>query len=84
MSFWTAVVVLFAIACITWLRHQKYQKLGSSNPFHGTRGQISSREQELEDQVEQLRERIKVLERIATDEQRGKDLAREIDALRDQ
>lgn len=83
MSFWTAVVIVFAIACVTWLRHQKYQKLGDTNPMHRTRGQISSREHELEEQVEQLRERIKVLERIATDEQRGKDLAREIDALKD-
>jgi hypothetical protein len=30
-----------------------------------------------------MRKRIAVLERIATDEQRGKDLAREIESLRD-
>ena len=77
MSFWTAVVVLFAIASVTWLRSQKYRTMGhdrSGNP---------AREEELEQQVEKLRKRIAVLERIAIDERRGDDLAREIESLRD-
>ncbi|HKU09276.1 MAG TPA: hypothetical protein VJR30_24680 [Bradyrhizobium sp.] len=77
MSFWTAVVVLFAIASITWLRAQKYRALGhhrTGNP---------AREKELEQQVEKLRKRIAVLERIAIDERRGDDLAREIESLRE-
>lgn len=78
MSFWTAVVVLFAIAAVTWLRAQKYRALGDR---HGPGN--SAREEELEHQVETLRKRIAVLERIATDERRGDDLAREIESLRD-
>ncbi|WP_313435759.1 hypothetical protein [Novosphingobium sp.] len=79
MSFWTAVVVIFAIASITWLRAQKLrgEKPGFRLEGHG------EREHELEGEIENLRKRIAVLERIATDERREKDLAREIEALRD-
>ena len=79
MSFWTALVVLFAIACVTWLRTQKYRALGQRNGGYDH----TAREHELEQEVEKMRKRIAVLERIATDEQRGKDLAREIESLRD-
>ncbi|KHK92621.1 hypothetical protein [Novosphingobium malaysiense] len=79
MSFWTAVVVLFAIACVTWLRTQKYRALGNKRGDYDH----TAREHELEREVEEMRKRIAVLERIATDEQRGKDLAREIESLRD-
>lgn len=81
MSFWTAVVVLFAIGCGTWLKSQRYRALGDkrSTPAYDH----TAREHELEREVETMRQRIAVLERIATDERRGKDLAREIDALRD-
>lgn len=77
MSFWTAVVVIFAIAAVTWLRAQKLrgEKPGFRLDGHG--------EHELETEVEKLRKRIAVLERIATDERREKDLAREIESLRD-
>ncbi|MCT2398856.1 hypothetical protein [Novosphingobium mangrovi (ex Huang et al. 2023)] len=79
MSFWTAVVVIFAIACFTWLRTHKYRALGK----HQGNYDHTAREHELEREVEEMRKRIAVLERIATDEQRGKDLAREIESLRD-
>ncbi|TCM17908.1 hypothetical protein EDF56_105255 [Novosphingobium sp. PhB165] len=81
MSFWNAVVVLFAIACVTWLRAQKLrgEKLG----FHFGSDDHSAREHELEKEVENLRKRIAVLERIATDDKRGSDLARQIESLRD-
>lgn len=79
MSFWSAVVVMFIIACVTWLRAQKLrgEKLGFGGDDH------SRREHELEAEVENLRKRIAVLERIATDDKRGSDLARQIEALRD-
>ncbi|AIT79430.1 hypothetical protein [Novosphingobium pentaromativorans] len=78
MSFWTAVVVLFAIASITWLRSQKYRAIGDRRgPGH------SAREEKLEHEVEALRKRISVLERIATDDRRSSDLSREIESLRD-
>ncbi|GAM05045.1 MULTISPECIES: hypothetical protein [Novosphingobium] len=83
MSFWTAVVVMFVIGCITWLRAKKLH-LPSERSDHGrTIGRRDPHEQELEDEIAQLRERINVLERIATDERRGKDLAKEIESLRD-
>lgn len=43
----------------------------------------SAREIELQHEVEELRERIHVLERIATDDRRPKQLAAEIESLRD-
>lgn len=85
MSFGTALVVIFVIGCITWLRAKKLQ-LPSDDP-RARRGRslpmASSHEKELEDEIARLRERINVLERIATDERRGKDLAHEIEKLRD-
>jgi cytochrome c-type biogenesis protein CcmH/NrfG len=84
MSAGTVVVVLFAIACVTWLKSQRYKALGSKRegrlldqPDH------TAREHELEREVEAMRQRIIVLERIATDEKRGNDLSREIESLRD-
>ncbi len=43
----------------------------------------SARENELQAELEKLRERIKVLERIATDDRKSISLANEIEALRD-
>ncbi|GGC27165.1 hypothetical protein GCM10011371_13420 [Novosphingobium marinum] len=79
MSFWTAVVVIFAIATFAWLRAQKYR-----SGQQGDGKAIShSADPELEREVEKLRERIAVLERIATDERQTHDIAREIESLRD-
>lgn len=82
MSFWTAVVVLAAIGCVTWLKAQRYRALGDKRA-PGSGYDHTAREHELERQVEEMRKRIAVLERIATDERRGSDLAREIESLRD-
>lgn len=82
MSFWTAVVVLFAIGCVTWLKAQRCRALGERRDGPPAYDH-TAREHELEREVEAMRKRIAVLERIATDERHGKDLAREIDALRD-
>jgi hypothetical protein len=76
MSFWTAVVVIVAIGAIAWLKAQKYRN-------EGRLGSAVSREPELEHEIEQLRQRIAVLERIAIEERGGDRLAREIEALRD-
>ncbi len=82
MSFWTAVVVLFAIGCGTWLKSQRYRALGDKRAPRGESYDHTAREHELEREVEEMRKRIIVLERIATDEKRGQDLAREIENLR--
>ena len=42
-----------------------------------------ARERELQTEVEQLRERVKVLERIVTDDRQASKLAHEIEQLRD-
>ncbi len=77
MSFWSAVVAIVAICAFAWVRAQQSRAFG---PKIG--GEIS-REPELEREIEQLRKRIAVLERIAIEERGGDRLAREIEALRD-
>lgn len=76
MSFWTAVVVIFAIAAFVALKSQKYR---SENMV----GNHPAGDPELEREVERLRQRIAVLERIAIEERGGDKLSREIEALRD-
>jgi hypothetical protein len=76
MSFGTVVVVLFAITAVTWLRAQKHR---DQDPILGP----GNREPELEREIQELRKRIAVLERIAIEERGGDRLAREIEALRD-
>lgn len=83
MSFWTAIVVLFAIGCVTWLKAQRYRALGDKQGTRGPDYDHTARENELEREVEAMRKRIIVLERIATDDKHGTDLAREIEKLRD-
>ncbi|MCJ2183818.1 hypothetical protein MTR62_14110 [Novosphingobium sp. 1949] len=84
MSFWTAVVVIFIVGCVTFLRAKRLHLPGGDSQRGIARlGRGDPHEKELEDEIARLRERINVLERIATDERRGKDLAKEIDALRD-
>jgi type II secretory pathway component PulJ len=75
MSFGTVIVALFAIAAIAWLRAQKNRNSALDAP--------TSREPELEREVQELRNRIAVLERIAIEERGGDRLAREIESLRD-
>ena len=76
MSFWTAVVVMFAIAAFVALKSQKYRS-------ENTLGGRTADDPELEREVERLRQRIAVLERIAIEERGGDRLAREIESLRD-
>lgn len=90
MSFFSTVVALAAIGAFVWLRSLKYQAMGADPRAFLRRGKgmpgidvTSAREKELERQVDELRKRIAVLERIATDERKGSQLAREIEALRD-
>ena len=58
-------------------------------PFAAREGSVASRLERagevavLRQEVEELRERIKVLERIATDERSPRAIAAEIDSLRD-
>lgn len=83
-------MVVAIVAIIAWaiIRSNQYRhgfgKLGrrrdAADPQQLT---PSAREIELQHEVEELRERIHVLERIATDDRRPKQLAAEIESLRD-
>ena len=86
MSFWTAVVIIVAIGAITSMVRSRHR--GSSRLRNVTEAGPSPREKELEIEVDSLRERIQVLERIATDGNsidatETKRIAAEIEALRD-
>ena len=90
MSFFGTVVALAAIGAFVWLRTLKYRAMGANPQAFMRPGRHwpgpalpSQHEKDLEREVEELRKRIAVLERIATDERKGSDLAREIESLRD-
>lgn len=78
MSFWSAVVLIVLVVAVAGIFRKNRQDGGALPPEQGT----SAREAELENEVEQLRERVKVLERIATDPARR--TAEEIEKLRDE
>ena len=86
MSFWTAIVVIAAIGAIYSLRRnrdalryraQHDQWVPEETTLRGPR------EAELERELQELRERVKVLERIATDDRHTRAIADEIESLRD-
>ena len=81
MSFWTAVVVIVAIFAFTSMRIARYRALGhggDKSPPH-----VGHREAELEREVLDLKKRLAVLERIATDDRQSSAIAKEIESLRD-
>lgn len=81
MSFGTALVAIFAIVAFASLRIAKYNAMGrggdSARPLSGPR------EAELEREVLDLKKRLAVLERIATDDRQSSAIAKEIESLRD-
>ncbi len=83
MSFWTAIVLIVLISAIAGVMRSRSGKDNAIRHVHDDPQQVSSvREKELENEVESLRERVKVLERIATDPSRR--TAEEIEKLRDE
>jgi len=88
MNFFEFIVVVLCIIGFIVLRSQKYKAMGE-NPslFRSRKGRLNGssdpqREEELENEIAELHKRIAVLERIAVDERKGSDLAREIESLR--
>lgn len=80
MSGWAAVAV---VAIVVWGIVQAYKaRNGIVSDEHGNDRYIEKRDHEAEREIKELRERIKVLERIATDDTEAKRLANEIDDLR--
>ncbi len=91
MEPWLVIMILgiVAISAFSRIQRAKYGDFGRRR--RGRDGpqalldptQPSPREQELQREVEDLRERIHVLERIATDGRHTNNLAAEIESLRD-
>ena len=78
MSFWSAIVLIVLITAVAGYFRSRSNGQDRLPENEAT----SARERELESEVEQLRERVKVLERIATDPARR--TAEEIEKLRDE
>ena len=85
MSFWTAVVIIVAIGAVASILRARYQaQNGTNHDRHGNQSLTPHpREAELEREVADLKKRLAVLERIATDDRQSKAIAHEIEALRD-
>lgn len=89
MSFWTAIVLIVIIGCVTSVLQERYKgKRGVTTDWMGNErisapvenpAEKAAREREIAD----LRERVKVLERIITEDRDTKRLSAEIDSLRD-
>jgi hypothetical protein len=85
MNIWTAIVIIVAIACLAEVLKAKHRA------HHGITMDNAGNEKPvappanpaLEREVEELRERVKVLERIATEDRDTKRLSAEIESLRE-
>lgn len=81
MSFGATLIAIVAILAYTAMRIVRYNTAGGEGP---TRMPGDDAEKvQLRREVEDLRERVKVLERIATDTGDAKRIASEIESLRD-
>ena len=85
MSWATAVVIIVAIAIVGEIFKARYRaRHGITKDMMGNEQPIAPpNDSALKREVEELRERVKVLERIATEDPAGRRLSAEIDALRD-
>lgn len=82
MSFGSTLVAIVAIMAVVWLRGQKLRREGHFGPQPPQSNEREVYTRELEREVVELRKRVEVLERIATDDTRR--LSHEIEKLRDQ
>lgn len=91
MNFWTAIVIIVIVSSVAKVLRARYQAHhGIIEDRHG-RVHIGAFRVETpaapdpaaQREIEALRERIKVLERIATEGRQSRDLADEIESLRD-
>lgn len=83
MTFWTAIVIITAIIAGTELIKARHRARAGITVDHNGSEQISHREDEaLRREIEELRERVKVLERIATEDRGARAIAEEIESLR--
>ena len=85
MSMWTAIVVIVAIIGLTEIFKAKHRaRHGITTDAMGNEKPLAPpTNPALEREVEELRERVKVLERIATEDTETKRLSAEIESLRE-
>jgi uncharacterized coiled-coil DUF342 family protein len=87
MSMWTAIMVIAIVAIIglTEIYKAKHRaKSGIALDWMGGEKPLAPpTNPELEREVQELRERVKVLERIATEDRETKRLSAEIESLRE-
>ena len=85
MSFWTAIVVIVAIIAVAEVLKAKHRaRHGITTDMMGNEKPVAPpTNPALEREVEELRERVKVLERIATEDTETNRLSAEIESLRE-
>ena len=76
MSLWTMIFLIVLVGCVTNVLTERYKALGKQQREAGSNSGLPD---ESRREVEELRERIKVLERIATDANTSE--AREVRAI---
>ena len=86
---WTAIMVISIVAITSFARVMRARYLAQHNLVEDRRGnpvalqRNAPREAELEREVIDLKKRLAVLERIATDDRQSNAIAKEIESLRD-
>lgn len=89
MSFWTAAVIIVAIIALAEVIKSKHRSQGKrESRRRAEREALTAEDSGARREIEDLRERIKVLERIATDgntldASETRRISQEIEALRD-
>ncbi|MCX7285447.1 MAG: hypothetical protein NTX28_15635 [Novosphingobium sp.] len=81
MSFWSAMVAIIAIIAFANIRMNRDRYRG--NGQHDRADHDAAYTASLEREVSELRKRLEVLERIATDDGETRRLSREIESLRE-
>ncbi len=79
MSLWTMIFLIVLVGCVTNVLTERYKALGKQQRKSGSTPGLAD---ESRREVEELRERIKVLERIATDANTSE--ARDVKAIADE
>ncbi len=83
MNWPTAVVIIVLVVCVAKVLNARYRaRHGIIEDMHGNQSFVPASGDEKDRELEELRERIKVLEAIATDPARR--TAEEIEKLRDE
>jgi hypothetical protein len=84
MNLWTAIVIIVAMVCIAEIIKAKHRaQAGITTDMMGNEKHVEREDPALKREVEELRERVKVLERIATEDRETKLLSAEIENLRE-